>query len=97
MTGFLSPWHWLFIAVIALLLFGNRLPEVARSMGRSVKEFKRGLRDVSDEFNRDTDDTKPPTGRLQSPEDAQKLDDGSADRPTEQEEKVGERDGTKQA
>ena len=44
----LSPWHLLVIAGAALLLFGNRLPEVARSMGKAVNEFKRGLREVSD-------------------------------------------------
>ena len=34
------------VAVIALLLFGNRLPSVMRSLGQGVTEFKRGLSDV---------------------------------------------------
>lgn len=34
------------IGIIALLLFGKRLPEVARSLGKGITEFKRGLRDV---------------------------------------------------
>jgi sec-independent protein translocase protein TatA len=34
------------IGVIALLLFGKRLPEVARSLGKGITEFKKGLRDV---------------------------------------------------
>ncbi len=38
------------ILVIGLLLFGRRLPEVGRNVGRSIIEFKRGLRDVSSEL-----------------------------------------------
>ena len=33
------------IAVVLLLLFGTRLPKLARSMGQSVNEFKGGLED----------------------------------------------------
>ena len=37
-------WHeFLIIGVIAILLFGKRLPEVAKSLGGSYREFKRGL------------------------------------------------------
>lgn len=44
----LSPMHLLVIALVALLLFGNRLPEVMRALGRSINEFKRGMHDVDD-------------------------------------------------
>lgn len=37
--------------IIALLLFGKRLPEVARSLGKGVVEFKKGLRGVEDEMH----------------------------------------------
>ncbi|MBI5864666.1 MAG: twin-arginine translocase TatA/TatE family subunit [Planctomycetes bacterium] len=37
----LSPLHLLVIGVAALLLFGNRLPEVARSMGKAINEIPR--------------------------------------------------------
>lgn len=41
----------LIILFVALLMFGGRLPEVARSLGKSVNQFKRGLKDVEDEMN----------------------------------------------
>jgi sec-independent protein translocase protein TatA len=39
------------IAVIALLIFGRRLPEVGRSLGKGIVEFKKGLRGIEDEIN----------------------------------------------
>lgn len=39
------------IGVIALLLFGKRLPEVARSLGKGIVEFKKGVRGIEDEVD----------------------------------------------
>lgn len=64
----LSPWHLLFIGIVAILLFGNRLPEVARSLGRSVNEFKRGLKEVKDNFDEAVSDD-PPREKLGPPAD----------------------------
>ncbi len=41
----------LIIAGVALLIFGRRLPDVARSMGKSIVEFKKGLKDVKDDMD----------------------------------------------
>jgi sec-independent protein translocase protein TatA len=50
----------LIVGVIALLLFGSRLPSVMRSLGSGISEFKRGLDDVQREVRREaTDATKP--------------------------------------
>jgi sec-independent protein translocase protein TatA len=37
------------ILVVALLLFGRRLPEVGRSLGQGLVEFKKGLKGISDD------------------------------------------------
>jgi sec-independent protein translocase protein TatA len=39
----------LIILVIVLILFGNRLPSVMRSLGQGVTEFKKGVAGVEDE------------------------------------------------
>jgi sec-independent protein translocase protein TatA len=39
----------LIVAIIALLLFGKRLPEVARSLGKGITEFKKGVAGVEDD------------------------------------------------
>jgi sec-independent protein translocase protein TatA len=52
----LSPYHLLVVMVIALLLFGNRLPSVMRSLGQGIVEFKKGLADVKDETTKALDD-----------------------------------------
>ncbi|MCG3130496.1 MAG: Sec-independent protein translocase protein TatA [Phycisphaerae bacterium] len=44
--------EWLLIALIGLLIFGRRLPETARSLGRGIAAFKEGLRDARDETER---------------------------------------------
>ncbi len=46
----------LIVGVIALLLFGNRLPDLARSMGRTIVEFKKGLKETRSEVDKATKD-----------------------------------------
>ncbi|MEY5060916.1 MAG: hypothetical protein RIS45_837 [Planctomycetota bacterium] len=41
--------EWIVILIIGLLLFGRRLPEVGRSIGQGIKEFKKGMRESEDE------------------------------------------------
>ena len=41
--------EWLVIAALGLLLFGKRLPEVGRSLGKGIVEFKKGLKGVEEE------------------------------------------------
>lgn len=41
--GLESGVHWIIILVVALLLFGRRLPEIMRGLGGSIREFKKGI------------------------------------------------------
>ncbi len=49
-TG-MSPLALLVILVIALLMFGKRLPEVARSLGKGIVEFKKGVKGIEEDVN----------------------------------------------
>ncbi|MFG0329764.1 MAG: twin-arginine translocase TatA/TatE family subunit [Phycisphaerales bacterium] len=42
--------EWIVIALIGLLIFGRRLPEVGRALGRSIVEFKKGVKGIEDEI-----------------------------------------------
>lgn len=52
---FSGHWEWLVVLVIALLLFGHRIPGMARSLGSGITEFKKGLK--KGEADQDDDDS----------------------------------------
>lgn len=56
--GGLSLMHWLVIAFVVLLLFGNRLPSVMRSLGEGVVEFKKGMQGLEEDKEKTTADKK---------------------------------------
>ena len=62
------------ILVILLLLFGRRLPEVMRNLGKGLTEFKRGMREPVDEIKKELADepkdteASPPADRKDNPE-----------------------------
>ena len=49
--GMPGPMEMIIVMVIMLLLFGNRLPSVMRSLGRGVVEFKKGIHGVEDDLD----------------------------------------------
>ncbi|QDU81259.1 twin arginine translocase protein A [Polystyrenella longa] len=63
------------VAIIALLLFGKRLPEVARSLGKGIVEFKKGVSGIEDEV---TDTTRSKPNRSERAEAKESLDDVKA-------------------
>ena len=58
-----GPVELLVVGGLALLLFGNRLPGLMRSVGRSVVEFKQGLKDEDEDKASIDDQAKAPTGK----------------------------------
>ncbi len=46
-----GPMEMVIILAIAVLLFGKRLPEVGRSLGKGIVEFKKGIRGIEDEID----------------------------------------------
>lgn len=55
--GMPQGWEWIALLGLGLLLFGKRLPEVGRSLGQGLVEFKRGLKGVSEEV--ETESNRP--------------------------------------
>jgi len=51
-VGNLSASEIAIILVIGLLLFGPKLPQVGRSLGKALTEFKRGLKGLEDDFEK---------------------------------------------
>jgi len=49
----ISVWQLLILLVIILLLFSNRLPSLARSLGQSITEFKKGIKELEDQTDRE--------------------------------------------
>lgn len=65
-----SPMAWLLILLVALLIFGHKLPTVARSLGSSVSEFKKGVKDGENEL---PDQPQAPQNQQQTQQPGQAL------------------------
>lgn len=63
--GELSWWHWLIVVAVFVLLFGSkRLPDAARSLGRSMRIFKTEIKSLHDD---DETPTAAPSAPAQLP------------------------------
>lgn len=64
--GSLGPVEMMVVGMIALLLFGKKLPQVARDIGRSFTEFKKGVSGIEDNVTRSTSSYQTePTARIE--------------------------------
>ena len=63
MPGWISPWELLILALVVLLIFGpKRLPEMGRSLGKGMREFKSAVtgKDEDDDRQHELPAPKPP-------------------------------------
>jgi len=59
LTNGLQPWHFIILVLLVVLLFGaKRLPDAARSIGKSMKIFKAETKDLVGENKDGRDDTE---------------------------------------
>ncbi|MGV0645834.1 Sec-independent protein translocase subunit TatA [Mycolicibacterium sp. XJ2546] len=76
--GSLQPWHWVIVIAVFVLLFGaKKLPDAARSLGKSMRIFKSEIKEMQSDSKQDdtttqqatpiaserVDDTTPPPGQ----------------------------------
>jgi sec-independent protein translocase protein TatA len=50
--GMPGPLEMIIIGAIVLLLFGNRLPSVMRSLGKGITEFKKGVQGIEEDIDK---------------------------------------------
>ena len=60
----MRPWHIVVLVIVVVLIFGaNRLPDIAKSVGQSMKVFKKEMKDLREE-----DEDKQAPAQIQQPQ-----------------------------
>lgn len=60
--GGLQPWHWLIVIAVFVLLFGaKKLPDAARSLGKSMRIFKSEIKEMQSDSKPEASDAPPAT------------------------------------
>tara|TARA_B100001123_G_C14513021_1_gene711092 strand:+ start:344 stop:541 length:198 start_codon:yes stop_codon:yes gene_type:complete len=55
----LGPWEIVLIFLVVIILFGGaKIPEIARSLGKGLREFKKTTKDIQDEVSNINEDVK---------------------------------------
>lgn len=84
--GSLGTWDMVILLVLGLVIFGGRLPEVGKNLGRGIIEFKKGLKSVEEEI--ETGSSSTPRRETPQISDRQPMADRQDDRRVSRAEKV---------
>ncbi len=68
----LSPWEIIIILGLGVLIFGRKLPEVGRYLGKGIVEFKKGMKGLEDEIDSSTS-ARPEPPALEQPRPPQRV------------------------
>ncbi len=71
--GSLGTQEILLLLVVGVLLFGRRLPEVGRYLGKGIVEFKKGLKGLEDEVETHTSVARSEPSSLEPPRPPQRI------------------------
>jgi sec-independent protein translocase protein TatA len=63
--------EWIIIGALGLLFFGKRLPEVGRSLGKGIVEFKKGLKGIEEDLETASSQPSPRPPQQQQPPEQQ--------------------------
>ena len=73
--GSLQPWHWMVLAVVVILLFGSKkLPDAARSLGKSLRIFKSEVRELQNDGKAEAQSTQSAQSAPPTPVQAERVD-----------------------
>ncbi len=57
----MGPWELLIVFLVILLLFGaKRLPDIAQGLGKGIKDFRKAMKDTTEELKGSLDDPTAP-------------------------------------
>lgn len=57
----IQPIHIIIVAIAALVIFGpSRLPELGRSLGKSITEFRKGMKEMTEGMREELQDPNKP-------------------------------------
>ena len=69
----LGAQEMIIILIIGVLLFGRKLPEVGRYLGKGIVEFKKGIRGLEDEIDISSTSAPAPPQQLEQPRPPQRM------------------------
>ena len=69
----LNGMEWIILIVLGVLLFGRKLPDMGRSLGKGIVEFKKGLKGLEDEVDTSAGTAARPEPAAEAPRPPQRI------------------------